>query len=333
MKNFKILNKKNLLDNLQHFQSKKICAMVKSNAYGHGFKEIVALLRDKVDCFGVVNFEEGQFVRSLTDKPILICGKTQDFGNCKRYNLEFMIDSLEDLILAQRCEAQDLCHLKINCGMNRFGVKTIAEVKKIDNFLKLHRIQLKSICTHFPCTSDKEQTKNNYRKFLELRRYISQKLPICFGGSNIIDYPFDFDMIRAGIGLYGYEGTDLKPVMSIKSYICKIFQAESGETIGYDGFFKVKKKGVYGVVPVGYGDGLPRAIAEKFDVLINGKSYHAVGKICMDAFFVCIDKSVNAGDEVVVMSNAQTFADKINTISYEILTNFSKIRAETKIEQ
>ena len=76
-----------------------------------------------------------------------------------------------------------------------------------------------------------------------------------------------------------------------------------------------------------------RNLSGRFDVQINARRFHAVGNICMDAFFIRIDNSVSVGDEVVVMQIASELAKKLGTISYEVLTNFSKCRAKTKIEQ
>jgi len=333
MQNFKIISEKNLLFNLKQFQKKRVCAMVKSNAYGHGIKEIVSMLSDKVDYFGVVSENEGKQVRRWTNKPILVCGRVQNFRVCKMNNLEFMIENETDLQRAIVCDVGDKCHLKIDSGMNRFGAKSELQMILIEKMLKENKIKLKSIATHFHCLEDGQETLKNYDTFLRLKKYISQQPAICFGGSNVIDCPFDYDMIRVGIGLYGYERKDVKPIMKIESYIAKSFYAKSGESIGYGNNYVVKKSGLYAVVPIGYGDGLFRNLSGKFCIEINGRKFHSVGKICMDVFFVKIDNSVKVGDKVVVMQNAEQMAKSVNTISYEILTNFSKCRAKTKIQQ
>lgn len=333
MKNYKIVNATNLFHNLKQFQSKKVCAMVKSNAYGHGIKEIVSLLSDKVDYFGVVSEIEGAQVRRWTDKPIMICGRVYDYRICKKHNLEFMVENLEDVQRAINFGVGDKCHLKINCGMNRFGTKDEKQIDLLDKFLRENKIRLKSIYTHFHFIENKRETEKNYQTFLKLRKHISQNCAICFGGSNIIDYPFDFDMIRVGIGLYGYERDGVLPVMKIVSYIAKIFYVNAGEYVGYGTQYQATHSGFYAVVPIGYGDGLFRSLGDQFAVQINGKRFDVVGNICMDVFFVRIDDSVAVGDQVIVMQNADDIAKKLGSISYEVLTNFSKCRATTKIEQ
>lgn len=333
MKNFKIIEKENLLFNLQKFGKKKVLAMVKANAYGHGLKEIVSLTEDKVFGFGVVSVEEGKKVRNLTDKTILVCSKVDDFRTCKNYDLDIIVDDEKDILEANKNGLKDNIHLKINCGMNRYGAKSVLAMKVIDDILKEKDIVLQSICTHFPCTKNRFFTKKNYSQFLALRSHISQQnVPICLGGSEIYGYNFDYDILRLGIGLYGYGEKDLKPVMKVVSHVSKIFFAHKGEYIGYDKGYRCASDGFFAIVPVGYADGLRRDLSGDFFVSINDKKYRAVGRICMDAFFVKIDKDVNVGDRVVVMEDARFFARKCQTIPYEILTSFSNLRGRTIIE-
>lgn len=332
MKNLKIISRDNLMHNIKCFEGKKICAMVKCNAYGHGMKEIVTQIQPFVESFGVVSVDEAHFVRKFTEKPILVCSKIHDFRACKKFGLDIMVEDELDLRKAVKCGLENNLNLKINCGMNRFGAKSVISLRQFDDFLRENDIKLKSIYTHFPCTENRARTKNNYQKFLELRNQISQKAPICFGGSGIFDYDFDFDILRLGIGLYGYGDKFLKPVMSVCSYVNKIFFAKKGEFVGYGKKYRVGSEGFFAVVPIGYGDGLRRALGGNFCVKIGGKKYRAVGNICMDAFFVKIDEKVKIGDRVEVMWNAQEFAKKCGTISYEILTGFSNLRGKTIVE-
>jgi len=332
MENFKLIEKENLLYNLKQYNSKKICAMVKSNAYGHGLEEIVLLIEGCVDYFGVANEQEALKVRKLTKKPILNVGVCQNLKLCAKHDIEFMIDDEISLKSAINFGLKDKCHLKINCGMNRFGVNSELNMKILDNILNENDVKLKSVYTHFPNTSSPKQTQENYQKFLKIKSCLSQNPPICFGGSEVIKYPFEFDMLRLGIGLYGYGEKEKRPVMKIKSYVCKTFYAKAGDFVGYGQNYFVESDGKFAVVPVGYGDGLPRKLSGKIFVSINDRKYPIVGNICMDVFFVKIDEKVKMGDEVVVMDDAQIFAKKLGTISYEVLTGFSNFRGKTKVE-
>ena len=331
MKNFKYINHDNLISNINHFKSKKICAMVKSNAYGHGLREIVKLIDEHVDMFGVVSVEEAVKVRELTELPILICSKVADYKTCRKNKIDVMVDDENDLMDCLKKDMRQSIHLKINCGMNRFGVKSPLAMRLINDVLEYEKIKLKSIYTHFSCTDNKKITKNEEKNFQMLRSEITQNAPICFGGSGIFDYDFDFDILRLGIGMYGYGDKNLKPVLKICSYVSKVFFASKGEKIGYGTHFFAHRDTFFAIVPVGYGDGLRRNMSGKFEVFINGKKRKTTGNICMDAFFVEVDESVSIGDEVVVMADAEYMAKKSETISYEILTGFSNFRGKTKI--
>lgn len=331
MKNFKYINHDNLISNINHFKSKKICAMVKSNAYGHGLSEIVKLIDEHVDMFGVVSVEEAVKVRELTELPILICSKVDDYKTCRKNKIDVMVDDENDLMDCLKKDMRQSIHLKINCGMNRFGVKSPLAMRLINDVLEYEKIKLKSIYTHFSCTDNKKITKNEEKNFQMLRSEITQNAPICFGGSGIFDYDFDFDILRLGIGMYGYGDKSLKPVLKICSYVSKVFFASKGEKIGYGTHFFAHRDTFFAIVPVGYGDGLRRNMSGKFEVFINGKKRKTTGNICMDAFFVEVDESVSIGDEVVVMADAEYMAKKSETISYEILTGFSNFRGKTKI--
>ena len=329
MENFKYLDIDALKHNLSCYSSKNICLMVKANAYGHGIEEIVKFSSKYVEAFGVVNIKEALKVRALTKKRIIIFAPIVDFKLCREFNIEFMIENEDDLRKAIKNDCSHLLHLAINTGMNRFGTKSEIVLKSINNILNANNIVLNSIYTHFSDTEDIHRTKKQYNKFCALRNLIKQKAPVCFGGSRIYGYNFNFDMLRLGIGAYGYEQNKLK-VMTISSHIIKKFYSKKGEYIGYGKKYQVRKNSFFGVVQIGYADGLTRALSQKFTVIINGKKYKSVGNICMDAFFVKIDESVNVGDEVIVMNDASYLAKKAKTITYEILTNFSNLRGTVK---
>lgn len=328
MKNFKLLNADILLENLQRYKSKKKCAMVKSNAYGHGIKEVVEIVKNEVDYFGVVNVEEAKSVRKLSEKPIIICSEVFDFKTCKKNGFDVMVDNEKSLLKA--IKNKNNIHLKIDCGMNRFGVRSEIELKQIDNILKEKNVKLEMIYSHFSQTESKTKTQKQYQKFLSLKNKISQPAMVCFGGSGMIDYPFEFDMIRVGIGMYGYA-KDTRPVEQIFSYVSKIFYAKQGQYIGYGTKYRVEKDGFFAIVPVGYGDGLRRGLSGKFSVKIGEKKFKSVGNVCMDAFFIKIDESVKVGDLVTVMQDANDL--KGDSIVYEVLTGFSNFRGKTLIKR
>ncbi len=329
MNNFKVLDLDALLHNLSHFKEKKICAMLKANAYGHGIKEIATHIAPHVCAFGVVNIEEGKEIRKICDKSVIVCSKVFDFKACKKYGLEVMIENEDDARACVKSGLLDGMHLKINCGMNRFGNSSPLSLKMLNGYLLEKDIKLKSIYTHFPRTATKHQVRSCYKKFEELKKEITQSPLVSFGGSEIYGHNLNYDILRLGLGLYGYGAPSLLPVMKINSTVLKVFYAHKGEYIGYGKNFRVSKDGLFAVVGMGYADGLRRNLSGKTTVSINGRKYKIVGNICMDCFFVEADEKVAVGDEVCVMDNAETHAKILKTIPYEILTGFNNMRGKT----
>lgn len=328
MENLKIIDKTKLLHNLEVFNTKKICAMVKANAYGHGLEEIVKILDGKVAMFGVANVEEGKRVRRVSQIPILVAGKVFDYDACKDFNLDFFVGDELDLMNAIYHGLNQNCHLKIDCGMHRFGVDEQSKAKRIKEIALAENVVFKTICTHFSQTDNKIVTKKQYQKFLLIKNIFDNSIPVCLGGSGVIDYGFEYDFLRVGIGLYGYE-KNCSPILSLQSYVCEVKYVKAGEYVGYGSKYRVKSGGFYAIVPIGYGDGLKRCLGGRIEVEIGGKLFSVVGNICMDACFVKVDENIEVGQDVKFVFDAQKCAEKSNTISYEILTGLSSFRGKT----
>ena len=161
---------------------------------------------------------------------------------------------------------------------------------------------MEGIFTHFAKADnkDKSATKVQYDKFTALLSELEVKninIPIrhCANSAATIDLPeYALDMVRAGIALYGLAPSGdvditklgIKPVMSWYSHVAYIKKLEAGCPISYDGTFVTEKETVVATIPVGYGDGYPRAVSNKGYVLIRGKRAPILGRICMDQFMV-----------------------------------------------
>lgn len=368
----KIILKNKLLNNVRIIKSRlnsscKLCAMVKANAYGHGLKEIVEILKNNVDFFGVANLHEALKVKYITNSSnILIVGRTSNLLETIQNDISFAIiskEQFEELLnflhnYAKTYEV-DLSskvkiHIKINCGMNRFGINKLSEFKYIYKQAMKNNIQVEGVFTHFPCIENKliyEKQKMFFNMFL--KEIPNNQNPIVhIGGSGVIlkrknkkqiynlpNIDINFNMVRVGILLYGY-GDDgllkgLKPVMKIESKIVNIIDVKKGEYVGYGTNFKAKTDMKIAVVPVGYADGLPRSFNTDGYLKVvceedGKKASHnckITGNICMDLTMIDVT-AINAkvGDRVIVLSDADSMARKLKTISYEILTNFSKLR-------
>lgn len=360
--NSKKINIKNLKYNFNYLKNKinnkKICAMVKANAYGHGVESVVNNLKN-ADFFGVATLSEAMQVRQINhEAKILIVGKTTEYKICADNNISVTISSLEELkflIKNLNNYANINIHFKVNSGMNRYGFSSFSEFKNAYKIATLNNINVEGVFTHFSCIGeDREKYEMQKLKFLKFLECIpkNQNPIIHVGGSGVVfedngkskynlpTYKIPFDMVRVGIALYGYPPfktkNSLKKVMKIQSQIVQINHMKKGEFLGYGLGFKAKQDMTVAVIPLGYADGICRNLTGKIKVKYikkeNGKTKtyfcKVVGKICMDCMFIDISSVLNAqiGDKIVVMDNAEVFAKAAGTISYEILTNFSKMR-------
>lgn len=355
------INKTNLLYNLNVLKkvqpNKKICAMVKADAYGHGIKDIVLILKKHVYCFGVANSVEAIKVRNLT--------KTNNILLCGVYNKE----KLEELILndisltifsfKQLSEILSICkklnrtckvHIKINTGMNRLGIKSKSYFKKMLDKIEESKkyISLEGVYSHFfasDCSSG--LTENQYFKFIEFVNLIKDKSCINIHIENtagFINHADKFNicnMARIGIGLYGYNPTStklrLKQVLKLKSKIIAINKLNPNEYVGYGNKFITSKKIKIGVIPLGYYDGILRKYVGCF-VLVNNIPCQIVA-VCMDMTLINVtNASAKLNDEVTLFSENEKYnldatyvAEKLSTISYEILTNLKHERMNFKV--
>ena len=339
MFSFLVINKQNLLHNLQEIKNicgGEVCAMVKANAYGHGLEQVVKILSGKVAAFGVVNIAEAMRVRAIDKKTsVIIFGICDNIKKAIENDITLTITSIEYLKkvvkVSKRCQKKPILHLNINSGMNRFGIKSKEDFDKILKILKQNKLCLNGIFTHFSSlTTDKNYTIKQKQIFDDFVSNLPQdfKPTVHVGGGNSIVQLNGYDMYRVGMFLYGYGLDRLKPVLSVQSQIVEIQNAKKGENIGYMCSFTAQKDMRLGIVPLGYADGVKRGLSNNLQVLVHGKKYNNVGKICMDCFMVEIDDGVKKGDSVLILNNATEWTEKLNTTEYEILTNFNFCRAK-----
>ena len=335
-----IINIKNLIYNIGYIKSKlnkstKVCLMVKANAYGHGIKNVVSNTSDIISYYGVATVEEAIAVRKLTSNNILICGKCLDYKRAIKNNIEISIDNFEELKkidqISKSLNVKAFIHIKINTGMNRYGVKTLKKFKEILNFIEnQNNIILKGVFTHFcSIVSNKEFLIKQQKNFKEYTKLIKDKSVIIHaGGSEIAFLKNNYDMVRIGIGAYGYSELDknLKPVMSYNAKIVSTFYVNKNEFIGYDLTFKANSKLKIGIVSCGYADGISRKLSNNYSVKIKNDYCKIVGKICMDCFMVIIPSYVEENDTVKIFDNAKNMSLISDTIIYEILVNIKNER-------
>ena len=326
--NKKILSKKALLDNFNFYQTlaPEICAVVKADAYGHGIEHIVSILKNKPAFYGVATPDEAEKVRAVCNgSNIVILDRISDFSLAEKFYVTAM--SLSDIKKAIKLNVTERCFIKLCVGMNRFGIdcNNSALIKKLKELIKNKKFV--GVSTHFSSTSNIKLTIQEHNLFLKTKNYLQKNLKTSFGGSGAGFLPCD--ILRVGIGLYGYQDKNLQKVMKLTSNIVQIRSLEKGQKAGYDGCFKAKRRTTLAIVGVGYGDGFDRNHSHKFVVQIGGKNFKLVGNMCMDSCFVDVTGgNVKVGDEVMMFTDANQMSKWTKKIPYEILTNFSNFRGK-----
>ncbi len=337
------LNSKNLINNVNVLEGdaqKPLCVMVKANAYGHGSKEIVSMLKNRIKYFGVSNLQEALEIRDYTKEDIIVFGKCDNYEKCIENDISFIVFSYNHaktiVSLSKKLKKRAKMHLCVNTGMNRYGVKDKREFIRIIELLEKNKMELVGLYTHFSSlTSDKEYTQAQEKRFKEYCSLLPKNWKTIHhvGGGKSIYANLDADMYRVGIAVYGYGDERLKPVLSLESEVVDIQKVNKGEHIGYLCGFTAQDDMTIATIPLGYGDGLPRKLSNKLSVKIRGENAINCGNICMDAFMVDVTNiKCKIGDRVSILENALNWAPLIESTEYEVLTNLSKFRGERIIK-
>ena len=239
--NTKNISKEALVFNAEFFSgfAPKICAVVKANAYGHGMREVALALKGHVDFFGVSSIDEAKALEKIVKgEKIVVIGRCFDFSNLDKFYLT--ASSIEDIQKAIKTGKTEKCFIKLCTGMNRFGIdcKNQNLLEKVKNLIKNH--QFAGFSAHFSNLSSKRVTKKEYDLFCKARLFLNKKAFVSFGGSGAKNLPCD--MLRVGLGLYGYGCKGLKKAMSLTSEIVELRTLEKGETAGYNQTFKAKRR-------------------------------------------------------------------------------------------
>lgn len=329
----------------------KVLAVVKAFAYGSDSvaiaKELVVL---GVNYFAVAYANEGETLRNdAIETPILVLHPLpvnfEVILNCCLEPSIYSRKTLETFIAFSEAKKQTNypIHLKFNTGLNRLGFSESDIPFIADMLSKTKSVKVKSVFSHLAASEDlklKEFTLGQIEGFRKISEELTAKLgykPLlhCANTSGIINYPeAHFDMVRTGIGLYGFgndkeENKHLKPVGTLKTVISQIHTIQKSESVGYNRGFIAEKTTRSATLPIGHADGIPRSYGKgKGWVTIDGKKAHILGNVCMDMIMVDVTNiDCEEGDEAIIFgpsANAEELSAAISSISYELITAVSQ---------
>lgn len=346
-----IINLENLKNNYNYLRSKlephvKMLGVVKAVSYGSDAVAISNFLQNLgMDYLAVAYTEEGVELRKngITIPILVLHTQPHNFELLIEYKLEPNLYSLRVLDLFMLCVKEKgiedyPVHIKYNSGLNRLGFSDEDQKIIIKNSQNA-KLYIKSIFSHLAASEDLNEADFTHQQIEKFEKFSTKLIdelgykPLLHQSntSGILNYPSaHFDMVRTGIGLYGYGNdakydSNLKPVASLKSVISQIHEIPKGNSLGYNRGFVAKENTKTATVALGHADGIGRIYGKgKGFVIINGKKASIIGNVCMDMLMVNInDIDCREGDEVIIFNDIHTanaLAEAAGTISYELLT-------------
>ncbi|MEM7209735.1 MAG: alanine racemase [Pseudomonadota bacterium] len=337
-----------------HVGHRPTMAVIKANAYGHGLVEVARRLeKDEVPYFGVAFLEEGIKLRKAgITTPILVMGGIlgDQIPLFLEHDLTLTASSVDKLAqiesFAKQRQQRAKVHVKIDTGMERIGVHYYSAEPLILASGECRWCEIEGIFTHFASSDedDMSYTRVQLERFLSVCELFDKHglpTPVRHAANSgaIAQFPdANLDLVRPGRMLFGVsptgkaiDGLPLRTAMNWKSRVVYFKVVKPGHPVSYGSTWQTDKNTRVVTVPVGYGDGYFRNMSGRAEVVIGGKRYPVVGRICMDQIMIDIgDDSAFNGDSVLLLGKdgdasitVENLAEWANTIPLEVLTNIN----------
>jgi alanine racemase len=336
----------------------KILTVVKADAYGHGLKQIAALLMQSgTDIFGVANLAEAHAIRSVGQGwPIVMLGAClpDEIETAVRDDVCPTISSLAEAkafsTAARRQGKTVSVHVKVDTGMGRLGIETRRAATLVRAIRKLPGLTLVGLYTHFASAEDDAKFSGKQaRLFREVIAQVTRagiRLPLIHANNSaaLLHEPGTmFNLVRPGLLVYGVlpqgRRTDasilqehLRPALSLKCRVGFVKQVPKGASLSYGRTFVAPRPLRVATLTAGYGDGYPRAASNRAEVLIHGRRCRVLGRVTMDQILADVSRvpRVLPGDESVLIGRqgrevitATEVAGWCGAIPWEMLTNIT----------
>lgn len=330
----------------------QVWAVLKANGYGHGASAVAAAAIEAgaARCCVAITAEGAQLRHDGIKAPILILGYTppSEADTVVRDGLTPTVTTRDTALAlaaaAQRHRTRLSIHVKLDTGMNRYGL-AVEDFHPFLAFLeRLPEIRVEGVFTHFATADepDKDFCRRQFRAFLDATRGLEGRVIRHVANSAAaIDCPeMALDAVRIGIALYGlYPSSDvtrevrLRPALTWQSVVARVMELAPGQAVSYGLTWTARRPSTVALVPCGYADGLRRALSNRGRMLVHGRPAPIIGRVCMDQCIVDVTDvpTVAAGDPVVVLGtsgdhaiSADEHAAIADTINYEIVCGLSE---------
>ncbi len=327
----------------------ELFAAVKANAYGHGVANFAKQLNTLgINWFGVATQAEALELRQamLGTKILILNPVYARIAELIAQNICLTILDKSSLAMAEQAAKEvgqkAIVHLKVDTGMGRLGLssKEALEVAKQASSSKLTVFE--GIWTHLACADEKDpeytyKQLDVFQEFIDSLRKNHIAVPIIHAANSAAIFAFPdshFDMVRAGIALYGYHASahiqslepNLRPVMTVTAPITFIKRLRAGQSVSYGAIWTAKQDTTIATVRYGYADGYPRILGNIASVWCKDRLRPIRGRVCMDQLMIDMGDDIIEKGELVTLfgdnsPSAADLAKLCNTIPYEILTS------------
>lgn len=323
----------------------KLMPVIKAGGYGTYINKCIDVI-NKFDIVAVALVDEAIELRDLGYKnEIFVLNQPykEEIGKIVKNDITIGISSNSFLEELGSQKEKVKIHIEIGTGMGRTGINPVRVPEYINKVKQYENIEIEGMYTHLSSADiDFEYTEKQLTSFtraVEAAKKILGDLKYihCSASNGILNFSNSYyNLVRPGIILYGYDSCDgavqklnLKPVCKLKSKITFLKEVEENTSIGYSRSFITNRKTKVATIPIGYADGLKRALSNKGEVVIRGKKVPIIGSVCMDGFMADVtdlDK-VETGDDVYIWDNenitVEEIAEECGTINYEIISTVS----------
>jgi alanine racemase len=348
------VSKSALLHNFDLFaklSGKQVIPVLKGNAYGHGIEQVAAALKNrKFPYIAVDGYFEALRVRKVSNQPVLIMGaiKAENFSRLKYDNFAFVVQDEATIRALGATGKRIAVHLECNTGMNRYGA-TVGEVERLTHLiLTFPNLQLEGVMSHL---ADSDGTDQSTVDEAVAKYDHCVEAVVDAGGAPTIFHLGQTagslkekskytDTMRLGIGLYGINPfakahplhkklKDLRPALAFISTITKSIHLKKGESVSYNYTFTAPKDMTIGILPVGYYEGVNRALSNTGTVKARGSLLPIVGRVCMNHMMIDLGKNtIDTDDEVIVYSPDPADKNSIDQIAHDFdLFNYNLLTA------
>lgn len=334
---------------------RKLMAVVKANAYGHGALDVAPVALDAgADALAVAALSEALELRhGGVDAFILVLGYTPArlARSAIVHDVRLTV-CMPDNLAAMNRTAADMdslltVHVKVNTGMNRLGVNPEEVIPFLRRARELGNVRVEGLFTHF-ATADETDKRHALAQFERFQRLLAEldaaglRPPLVHAANSPATLTLPqthLDMVRSGIALYGLDPDEaqtpvpasFRPVLSWKAEVAQVRTLTPGDAVSYGREFIAQALMRAAVIPVGYADGFPRKPLNWGSVLIHGQAAPILGRVCMDQTVVDVTEieraagPVRQGDEVVIIGrqggaeiSAEEAARRTGTINYDV---------------